>query len=68
MTLKEMMQDEFENGLKQGIEQGIEQGIASRDYEKIKEMLDDGKSPEAIAEFCKYPLEQVKAVYEEMQK
>ena len=51
-----------EDGLKQGIEQGIEQGIADRDTQKITEMLKKGKTPEAISDFCGYPLEQVLAV------
>ena len=38
------------------------QGIADRDTQKIAEMLTNGKSPEAIADFCGYPLEQILAV------
>lgn len=44
----------------------FKKGKESRDKEKITEMLKDGKTPEAIADFCKYPLEQVKKVQEEL--
>lgn len=37
-----------------------------RDTERISSMLKRGKSPEAIAEFCGYPLEQVLGVQKEM--
>lgn len=41
-------------------------GIEKRDIQKITEMLRSGKTAEAIADFCMYPLEQVKKVREEM--
>lgn len=52
MTLKEMMKDEYEQGREVGIKQGIEQSI--------EQMLARGKTPEEIAEFCGYSLDQVK--------
>ena len=39
-----------------------EMGRTNRDREKIAEMLEDGKTPTAIAEFCKYPLSLVQEV------
>lgn len=38
-----------------------------RDREKISDMLKRGKTPEAIADFCGYPLEQIKSVQKELQ-
>ena len=46
----------------EGREEGIKEGRDLRDTEKIAEMLNAGKTPEAIADFCGYPLEQVEAV------
>ncbi len=46
----------------------IEEAIAIRDKQKITEMLNDGKNPEAIADFCKYPLDQVMEIYKELRK
>jgi hypothetical protein len=46
--------------------QGIEQGMTARDNEKISGMLRRGKTPEEIADFCDYPLEQVLEVKERM--
>ena len=39
-----------------GIQIGRKQGRAERDREKIAEMLQRGKSPQMIAEFCNYPI------------
>ena len=39
-------------------------GAKRRDREKIAEMLQDGKTPEEIASFCKYPM----TLIEEVQK
>ena len=47
-------------------EDGLKEGIELRDTQKISEMLNDGKTPEAIVEFCKYPMEQVMKVYNEI--
>ena len=61
-ALRELMADD----LKEAESKGIEKGIEKRDCQKIMEMLKDGKTPEAIVEFCKYPMEQVLKVQEEM--
>ncbi len=52
--------------LEQKIEQEISQGITARDNEKISGMLRRGKTPEEIADFCDYPLEQVLEVKEKL--
>ena len=57
-ALRELMADDLKEAESKGIEK--------RDYQKIMEMLKDGKTPEAIVEFCKYPMEQVLKVQEEM--
>ena len=62
MTYKEQMDEEY----KRGLEQGIEQGIERRDEEKIAEMLNAGRSAEAIADFCNYPLDKVAAIKEKI--
>ena len=54
MTLKEMMKDEYEQGIQHEIET------------RIEKMLDSGKKPEEISEFCGYPLDQVKSVQEKL--
>ena len=56
----------WNNGISDGIKQGIEQGIELRDKQKIEEMLKSGKTPQAISEFCMYPLELVLNVKEGM--
>ncbi len=61
-ALRELMADD----LKEAESKGIEKGIEKRDYQKIMEMLKDGKTPEAIVEFCKYQMEQVLKVQEEI--
>ena len=48
--------------------QGLQQGIESRDNQKITEMLRNGKLPEEIADFCGYPLEQVKSIADDLNK
>jgi len=44
----------------------LDRGKAQRDREKIEEMLRKGKTPEAIADFCDYPLTLVKEVEKNM--
>ena len=53
-------------GIGIGREQGIGIGREQRDREKIEEMLRKGKTPEAIADFCDYPLTLVKEVENNM--
>lgn len=43
-----------------------EEGKQERDRERIANMLNRGKTPEAIAEFCDYPMELIKEVQESM--
>ena len=45
---------------------GMEMGKDKRDREKISEMLRDGKTPQAIADFCKYPLKLIEEVQKSM--
>ncbi len=47
-------------------DEGYEEGYLERDTVKISEMLHSGKTAEEIAEFCGYPIEQVKAVEKEL--
>ena len=47
-------------------DEGYEEGYLERDTVKISEMLRSGKTAEEIAEFCGYPIEQVKAVEKEL--
>ena len=62
--------DILDKGRSEGREQGIgigrKQGREQRDREKIEEMLRKGKTPEAIADFCDYPLTLVKEVESNM--
>ena len=44
----------------------LDRGKAQRDREKIEAMLRKGKTPEAIADFCDYPLTLVKEVESNM--
>lgn len=62
-ALKELMAEDLEKERNQGIEEGIKEGISLRDTEKITEMLERGKTPEDIADFCGYPIAQVQEVY-----
>ena len=48
------------------LEEGRKEGRKDRDREKIEEMLRNGKMPEEIADFCKYPLSLVESVQENM--
>ena len=47
-------------------EEGREEGRENRDKEMISSMLRNGKTAEEIANFCGYPLEQVKKVEQDM--
>lgn len=49
-------------GRKEGRKQGRKEGRKERDREKIAEMIRDGKTPQAIADFCKYPIKLVQEV------
>ena len=43
-----------------------EMGIEKEQKDRIAIMLQDGKTPQAIAEFCKYPIELIKEVQKSM--
>ena len=47
--------------------EGKAEGAAFRDTQKITDMLNRGKTPNEIADFCGYPLEQILAVQEELE-
>ena len=51
-----------ESYLEEGRVEGERQGRITRDQEKIAEMLQRGKSPQEIADFCGYTLEQIQEV------
>ena len=45
---------------------GKEQGINKEQHERIAMMLQDGKTPKEIADFCKYPLALVNEIQESL--
>ena len=47
-------------------EKVLAEATKKRDREKIEEMLRKGKTPEAIADFCGYPIELIKSVQDSM--
>ena len=49
-----------------GMEQGLKQGRDAERRDIIEQLLKDGKSPEAISEFCKFPISLVKEVEQGM--
>ncbi len=55
-----------EEGRKDGRKEGIKEGHEEADHETISRMLRSGKTAEEIADFCGYPIEQVKNVEKEM--
>ena len=63
----ETMQRFKEEGREEGREEGIAEGAAIRDEQKITEMLQSGRTPEAISDFCGYPLKQVLSVRKKLQ-
>ncbi|WP_026662314.1 hypothetical protein [Butyrivibrio proteoclasticus] len=69
-ALRELMAEDLKDaekkGIGKGIEQGIEQGIDLRDREKITNMLNKGKTPNEIVEFCDYPMELVLEVQDKL--
>lgn len=54
-ALRELFADDIEKEKRESVEK--------RDTEKITEMLERGKTPEEIADFCGYPIAQVQEVY-----
>ena len=59
-------EDGLEDGREEGRKEGREDGREEAHFEVISRMLRSGKTAEEIAEFCGYPIEQVKAVEKEM--
>jgi predicted transposase/invertase (TIGR01784 family) len=55
-----------EEGIKEGRKEGIKEGHEEADHETISRMLRSGKTAKEIADFCGYPIEQVKTVEKEM--
>ena len=49
-----------------GEERGLEKGREEQKRNHIAEMLRDGKTPQAIADFCKYPLSLIEEVQKSM--
>ena len=65
MTLMQRDLENQEIGLQRGIEKGIEKGREDERREQIADMLRKGRTPEAIADFCGYPLELVQRIQQE---
>ena len=61
-----VIQDARDEGYEDGLEDGRKEGRGEAHFEVISRMLRSGKTAEEIAEFCGYPIEQVKAVEKEM--
>ena len=61
-----VIQDARDEGFEDGLETGRAEGYLERDTIKISEMLRSGKTAEEIADFCGYPIEQVKEVEKEL--
>ena len=59
-------EDGLEDGREEGRKEGRKDGRGEAHFEVISRMLRSGKTAEEIAEFCGYPIEQVKAVEKEM--
>ena len=57
-----VIQDARDEGYEDGLEDGRKEGREEAHFEVISRMLRSGKTAEEIAEFCGYPIEQVKAV------
>lgn len=49
-----------------GMQKGIEKGVQNEQRDRILLMLEKGKSPQAIAEFCDYPISLVNEVRDNM--
>ena len=47
-------------------ELGEERGIEKEQKDRIAMMLRDGKTPQAIADFCKYPIKLIQEVQKSM--
>ena len=58
MTMEEYLKEERREANKEG--------RAAEKRDQIAALLRDGKTPEAIADFCKYPMELIKEVQESL--
>ena len=56
----------IEKGRKEGREEGREEGRDEERRNVIERMLRDGRAPETIADFCKYPLQLIQEVQHSM--
>ena len=57
MVLTEFDEKTFVEGIKQeGREEGLKEGREEEQRELITKMLNKGKTPEQIADFCDYPM------------
>ena len=57
-----ILQRGIEQGLKQGLEQGLEQGRS----QLIENLLNNKKTPEEIAEFCGFEIQEIENVQKKM--
>ena len=57
--IEQGIQQGIEQGIQQGIEQGIQQGIDHERHSQIEQMLKKGKTPEEIADFCSYTIDEI---------
>ena len=53
-------------GIAEGRAEGRAEGIAHERYQTVSSMLQRGKTPEEISEFCEYDLSYVKQVAESL--
>jgi len=59
LGIEQGLQQGIEQGRQQGIKEGIEQGIDHERHSQIKQMLMKGKTPEEIADFCSYSMDEI---------
>ena len=68
MTLQELMDRNYEQGLEKGIEQGLEKGRAEGEafgkeqmrFEMARSMKEDGEDAERIAKYTGLPTDEIK--------
>lgn len=57
--IQEGIQQGIQEGIQQGIQKGIQQGIDRERHSQIEQMLKKGKTPEEIADFCSYTMDEI---------